>query len=150
MKKYVSIVVLLAIVTSCNLSKKKDVTHITSIVDEIESIVQKQDNIVQSSINSEKLDYIIPSSDSALDSISVRINKLKDLDVKENEISLKNTAIGYATNLSNIITSLKEYSILTDSTTITEAKRLDLENKKALNETDAAYNEYKKALAELK
>jgi len=150
MKKYLSIIVFLAIITSCNFSKKRDITPITSIVEEIENIVQKQDNTVQSSIDNDKLDYIIPSSDLALDSISVRINRLKELPVKDDEILLKSTAVDYATSLSNIITSLKEYASLTDSTTTTEAKRLDLQSTRALNETDAAYNKYVKALDELK
>ena len=150
MRKYLSIIALLAIITSCNLSKKREIAPITSIVEEIENIVQKQDNIVQSSIDSQNFDYIVPTSNLVLDSISTKIDKLKELQVKDDEAILKSTAINYATSLSNIIVSLKEYSSLTDSTTITEAKRIDLNNTKALNETDTAYSKYKKALEELK
>lgn len=146
MKKYLLIIVVIAIVSSCKFLQKEDLTPITSIVANVEWVVQKQDNIVQSSIDSEKFEYIIPTSDLAIDSIKVQIEKLQQLEVKEEQAELKNSAIKYIQSMENVIKSLKEYSILTDSTTLVEANKIDLKNSKAIDEAEEASNKYKLAL----
>lgn len=149
MKKYLSIAILIAIITSCNLFKKRDISPITSTVYEVENIVKKQDKIVQSSIESEKFDYIIPSSNIAIDSIKVKLNILENLTVKEDELAIKTEAIKYINSMVAIIESLKDYSTLTDSTSLFEAEAIDKLNYKAIDSADSCYQKYAKAINSL-
>ncbi len=142
MKKYLFISILITFCSSCNNFNKRDISPITSTVSAAENIVKEQDYMVLSSIENETFDDIIYSTDIAIDSINTKIDLLNNLTVEEDEVVLKTEAIKYLNSMLDIVESLRDYSSLTNSTTLSEAVKLDRLNHKAINLADSAYQRY--------
>ena len=146
MKKYLFIAILITFCSSCSHFNKRDISPITSTISAAENIVKEQDNMVLSSIENENFDDIIYSTDIAIDSINAKIDLLNNLTVEEDEVVLKSEAIKYLNSMLDIIESLRDYSSLTNSTTLSEAVKLDRLNHKAINLADSAYQRYNTVL----
>lgn len=142
MKKIILSISLCLLVFSCNLLHKKDATSISLIVDNVEDIVDKHDDNIQSSIDSKRFDYINEMSEVALDSVRIQLNQLINMEISESQEPLRESAINYIGALQNIINSQKRYSLLTDSTTLEQAEIIDAANLKVIEAAQEEHDIY--------
>lgn len=134
---------LLVITSSCHLNtNKKDFSEITTLVDNIEIIVDKYDNNVQSALDSKKFDYINTVSKSAIDSSSIKLNELKNISVATDKQALLAAAIKYIESLQELISAEKLYSSMTDTTSIEIAEKIDNQNLAAINKVESSRLNY--------
>ena len=138
---FFSLLVLIGI-SSCHLLDKKDSNEISSLVDNVETIVDKYDNNVQSALDSKKFDYINIMAKSAMDSTNVRLNELKNLTVPSQEQELLMSAVNYVENLQNLISTQKLYSMIRDTTSIEVAEEMDAKNLNAINNVESTRLKY--------
>lgn len=150
MKKIILLSISILYFTSCNMFNSKDTTAITSIVTNVESIVNKYDNNVQSYIDSKRFSYIENASTSALDSVRINLNQLIILELPSKQEKLRESAISYIESLQEVIHIEKSYASLSDSTTLDEAKILDQANSKAIEIADKEHKRYVDQLNALK
>lgn len=123
--------------TSCQFfERNKNVNDIIEIVCDVEMIVNKYDNNVQSALDSKKFDYILTVANSAMTSSNQQLEKLEAILVPVNEQNLKSAAVSYVKALQNIIKAEKEYSTLSDSIDVDRAQYLDSLNLSVINEAE--------------
>lgn len=152
MKKSLFLVFTLAVTfTSCQFfQRNKNLNDIIEIVNDVEIIVNKYDNNVQSALDSQKFDYIITVADAAKVSSDEKLEQLETILVPANEQNLKAAAISYIKALQNIISVEKEYSTLNVPMSIEKAQSIDSLNLKAINQTELARLAYVEEVNSLK
>lgn len=152
MKKILfSVLILGFTVTSCQFfQRNKNLNDIIEIVNDVEIIVNKYDNNVQSALDSQKFDYIITVADAAMAASDVKLEQLETILVPANEQNLKSAAISYIKALQNVINAEKEYSKLTTETKIERAQYIDSLNLKAIDQTEVSRLAYIEQVNSLK
>ncbi len=130
------------IFASCKHGSSKDVSNISNLVNEAEVIINKYDNNVQSTLDNKKYDQIQVISKVAMDSTNVKIKNLKNLIISSEMEDARTSAIDYINSLQKTINAQEQYMTLTDSTTITAAKELDLNFRESVENAKKIHDIY--------
>ncbi len=124
---------------SCKSGNNNELQSIKTSVEDVERIVNRFDNNVQSAIDSKNFNYIKLVSRNAMDSTNIKLNELKTIKISSSLEDLRNAATSYIVALQEVITTEDAYSQLADSLSPAKAQEMD---RNLLKISEKARNEH--------
>lgn len=133
---------------SCNSQedKPKSPDNIHNVIRDVEEIISRYDNNVQSAIDSKNFDYILTVAQSAIDSTTVRLGRMEELVVPEEYEDLRSAAISYIKSLQEVIKAGEIYSTITEETSASEAIRIDQKVLSTIKQAQVEHIKYEQIL----
>lgn len=124
-KYFISLITAFLFISCIPKDKKTNIKDIDEHVNAVERIIDRYDSNVQSAIDNKNFSYIKLVYKSALDSCSIKLDELKNIQVEPELDKLKESAVLYVTTLQEIITTEEAYLSLNDSTSLSSALSID-------------------------
>lgn len=125
---------------------KDDPKDIITCIRAAERIISRYNVNVQSAIDSKNFEYILSASKTALDSTSVNLENLENLELSPEYDNLKNAAANYISSLQEVVKAGEAYSTITESISERKAKIMDERILLSVKQAQIEYAKYQHIL----